>query len=131
MHWPSFPGSSLGMYIYIYIYIYYIRCGSENLNVAQSAIVCKWFKGKELAFALGINVSAARLGSVVNDYLEPWLCHQAGSKQSGVSVGLWFGFALCAFSLCCGLVVGWLDSYADKRDLESGAVTISFIIYLI
>lgn len=40
--------------------------GGESMSVAQSAIVSIWFKGKELAFALGVNLSLARLGSVLN-----------------------------------------------------------------
>jgi hypothetical protein len=27
--------------------------GGENMSVVQSAIVSKWFSGKEIAFALG------------------------------------------------------------------------------
>ena len=41
--------------------------GGESLTVAQSTLVAEWFKDKELAFALGINLSIARLGSVVNN----------------------------------------------------------------
>jgi MFS family permease len=38
--------------------------GGESMSVAQSAFVSIWFKGKELAFAFGVNISIARLGSV-------------------------------------------------------------------
>ena len=31
--------------------------GGESLNVCQSTIVSRWFFGKELAFALGINIT--------------------------------------------------------------------------
>ena len=34
-------------------------------------MVSNWFKGKELAFALGINISIARLGSVANAAIVP------------------------------------------------------------
>lgn len=45
--------------------------GGESLSVAQSAIVSKWFKGKELAMALGLNISISRLGSVINGMIVP------------------------------------------------------------
>jgi hypothetical protein len=41
------------------------------MGVAQSSIVSVWFKGKELAFALGLNLSISRLGSVVNGIVVP------------------------------------------------------------
>lgn len=43
--------------------------GDENLGVCQSAIVSKWFYGKELGFAMGINVSFSRLGSVLSGWV--------------------------------------------------------------
>lgn len=39
--------------------------GGENCVVAQSYIVSKWFFGKELALALGLNITFARIGSVL------------------------------------------------------------------
>ena len=46
--------------------------------MAQSALVTQWFRGKELAMALGINLSVARLGSVVNNTLSPWAAARYG-----------------------------------------------------
>lgn len=37
--------------------------GSESLIVAITTVLAKWFKGKELSFAFGINLTIARLGS--------------------------------------------------------------------
>jgi nitrate/nitrite transporter NarK len=47
------------------------RLGGESLSVAQSSIVSIWFRGKELAMALGLNMSFSRLGSVVNGFILP------------------------------------------------------------
>ncbi|KAJ1509410.1 hypothetical protein HMI55_007386 [Coelomomyces lativittatus] len=44
--------------------------GSETLAVAQQRITTKWFIGNELALAVGINLSVARLGSVINDVVR-------------------------------------------------------------
>ena len=37
--------------------------GAESLIVAVTTVVAKWFRGKELSFAFGINLTIARLGS--------------------------------------------------------------------
>jgi MFS family permease len=41
--------------------------GSEPLIAAITAAIAKWFKGKELSFAMGINLLIARSGSVASD----------------------------------------------------------------
>ena len=37
--------------------------GAESLNVAVTAALARWFKGKELSFAFGINLTICRLGT--------------------------------------------------------------------
>jgi MFS family permease len=37
--------------------------GAESLIVTITTIIAKWFKGKELSFAFGLNLTVARLGS--------------------------------------------------------------------
>lgn len=39
--------------------------GAETSIVVISKIIVKWFKGKELAFALGLNISVARMGTLM------------------------------------------------------------------
>jgi MFS family permease len=46
--------------------------GAEPLIVAVTVALAKWFKGKELGFALGINLFIARLGSIVADWSPTW-----------------------------------------------------------
>jgi len=45
--------------------------GGECMSVSQSAIVANWFKGKELSFAFGLNLSMSRAGSVLNGSVTP------------------------------------------------------------
>ena len=98
----SYPIALLGRGIF--------GCGGESQNVAQSAIVSSWFSGKELSMALGMNVSISRLGSVLNDNLEPSLDTWTGS----VVFGLWVGFGLCVASLVCGMFLGAIDKKRDR-----------------
>jgi hypothetical protein len=40
--------------------------GGESLGVASSSLLALWFKGKEMALAMGIQLSISRLGSAIN-----------------------------------------------------------------
>src|SRR5512137_2689612 len=46
--------------------------GAEPLIVAVTTAIAKWFKGKELSFAFGLNLTIARLGSVAADNSPTW-----------------------------------------------------------
>ncbi|MBM3297755.1 MAG: major facilitator superfamily domain-containing protein 1 [Candidatus Aminicenantes bacterium] len=46
--------------------------GAEPLIVAITCALAKWFKGKELAFAMGLNLTIARFGSVAADNSRNW-----------------------------------------------------------
>lgn len=70
--------------------------GGESLGVGQSAILSEWFKGKEVAFAFGVSLSIARLGSVINNLVSPKL-----ATSIGVGFALWFGAILCGSSVMC------------------------------
>ena len=83
--------------------------GGESMNVAQSAIVTVWFKGKELAFALGINLSISRLGSVFNANITPTVC-----ENYGLGTALFVGFAICVFSLFNAIGLVMIDAKAEK-----------------
>jgi len=39
--------------------------GAESMIVAITTIIARWFKGKELSFAFGLNLTFARLGSFI------------------------------------------------------------------
>ena len=46
--------------------------GAEPLIVAVTTALARWFKGKELSFAFGVNLTIARLGSVAADNSPSW-----------------------------------------------------------
>ena len=82
--------------------------GGENLTVAQSTLISMWFKNKELAFAQGVGLSLARLGSVANNYMSPafW-----GDNH----FSLWAGAIITAGSWACT----WILVPIDKRAASS------------
>ncbi|KAJ1533217.1 hypothetical protein HK405_000618, partial [Cladochytrium tenue] len=92
--------------------------GGESLSVAQTRMTTKWFKGKELAFALGVNLSVARLGSVLNDFLSPLL----GLRVS-IPFAIWFGFVTCIVSLLSGLLLNYVDERGGLFVGQSAAAT--------
>jgi MFS family permease len=46
--------------------------GAESMIVAVTTALAKWFKGKELSFAFGINLLIARIASVAADNSPTW-----------------------------------------------------------
>lgn len=85
--------------------------GGECMAVGQSAIISVWFKGKELAFALGLNMSIGRLGSVVNAAILPALY-----DQYGLGFALMVGFWICIFSLANAVGLVALDKKAENSN---------------
>ncbi|KAF9583345.1 hypothetical protein BGW38_009703 [Lunasporangiospora selenospora] len=86
---------------------------AESLSVTQSAITVKYFRGKELSMALGINLSVSRLGSVLNDIATPYIW-----KRSSVQVAFWFGLLSCVMSTLIAFALAALDwRYGRHLDL--------------
>ncbi|KAJ3067592.1 hypothetical protein HK102_007376, partial [Quaeritorhiza haematococci] len=82
--------------------------GGESLEVAQSRITTDWFQGKGLAFALGLNLSFARIATAVNDNVSPWI-----ERHYGTPVAVWCGFVVCIFSYISGLAIFYLHYWAS------------------
>ena len=81
------------------------------MTVAQSSIVTAWFKGKELSFAFGLNLSVARVGSFINGPAMSII-----SQNSSVGLALFVGFLICCFSLITAIVLVSIDAWAEKKD---------------
>ncbi len=45
--------------------------GGESLNTTQYAIMIQWFPTNQIGFAMGLCLSIARLGNVLNDVISP------------------------------------------------------------
>ncbi|KAF9302477.1 hypothetical protein BGZ74_005282, partial [Mortierella antarctica] len=83
---------------------------SESLGVVQAALTIKYFRGQELAMALGVNLYVSRLGSVLNDVLTPLIW-----SRSNVAVAFWGGFVTCVASLMSALVLVVLDRWQERK----------------
>jgi MFS family permease len=82
--------------------------GSEALIVAQSAILARWFKGRELAFAFGAALTIARLGTLFSFNTETLIAEMLGPTGA-----LWIAAALCGASAVANLVYILMDRAAE------------------
>lgn len=87
--------------------------GGESMGVANSAMLSVWFKGKEMAFAMGLNLSISRLGSVINNVISPML-----AADVNIEFALWFGVILCAGSVMSAFGLAAADKYMDARTIH-------------
>ena len=85
--------------------------GAESLIVAVTAALARWFRGKELSFAFGINLMIARLGSFAALNSPTW------ARQAYANWRTPFLIALAVSTLCViGSAIYWgLEVYAEKN----------------
>ena len=85
--------------------------GAESLIVAVTTAVAKWFRGKELSFAFGINLTIARFGTWLAQNSPTWAHSAYDNWRSPLLISVGFG------SLCVvGAMFYWiLESYAERR----------------
>jgi len=84
--------------------------GSEALIVVQSAIVSRWFKGKEMALAFGITLTISRIGTLFSFNTEELIARYFGSYRTA----LWAAAGFCLFSVLCNLVYNAMDLHGEK-----------------
>src|SRR5215467_4940419 len=93
--------------------------GAESMIVAVTAALAKWFKGKELSFAFGINLTIARLASVAADNSPTW-ANRAFYPYGPTGTPSWQNPLLIAvgagiFAVVCSLIYWALESRAEQR----------------
>ena len=111
--WVEMPASakmaSLGFMIF--------GCGCEMEGTNVSKVLAKWFKGKEMALAMGLEMAIARLGVFAVMWIAPII-----SKAVGGSVLAPLGF--CGALICIGLlnfvIFGIMDRKFDCQLAEAG-----------
>ena len=85
--------------------------GAEPLIVAATAALAKWFKGKELSFAFGINLSIARLGSASAD----WSTSFASPLYSNWQDPLWLATGVATVGVTAAMLYWMAESRAEGR----------------
>lgn len=85
--------------------------GAESLIVAVTTTMAKWFRGKELSFAFGINLTIARLGSFAALNSPSWGKAFFDSWNKPLWVAAIFGMV----SVISVIIYYFLDSSAVKK----------------
>ena len=84
--------------------------GGESLIVVQSAIISRWFKGREMALAFGIALTISRIGTLFSFNTEQLISDYFGSYR----IALWAAAGFCLFSVLCNLVYIAMDKHGEK-----------------
>ena len=84
--------------------------GAESLIVSVTTAIAKWFKGKELSFAFGVNLTIARLGSFLALNSPTWARPAFENWQWPLLISVAFG-TFCII----GPMIYWLmENRAEK-----------------
>ena len=92
-------------------------CGCEMAGTTVSKAIAKWFKGKEMAMAMGLEMSIARLGVFAAMWLSP-IVYEAGGSE--VSAPVLFGTLLLIIGLIFYFVFCVMDRKFDNQLKASG-----------
>ena len=119
--WPSMPGSAkLAMFGFMIF-----GCGCEMAGTTVSKILAKWFKGKEMALAMGLEMAIARLGVFGAMWLSPAISQQfAVNGTNSVTAPLLFASALLVIGLLNFFVFTIMDNRFDNQLVAIGEATL-------
>src|SRR5580658_10385121 len=98
--------------------------GAESLIVAVTAALARWFRGKELSFAFGINLTIARLGTFAALNSPTW-------ARSAYANWRWpFLIALGVSTLCViGTAIYWLLEVHAEKVYRLGDVSTDKVVF--
>ncbi len=84
--------------------------GTENCGITVTKVIAKWFKGKEMALAMGTQVAVARLGTALAMIVSPLIV-----KHFSMSAPLLFALVLIGIGLLAYCVFCVMDAKLDKQ----------------
>ena len=92
-------------------------CGCEMAGITVSRGIVKWFKGREMALAMGSEMALARLGVATCMIFSPFFA-KLGSEVS-VSRSVAFGVVLMCIALIMTIVYFFMDKQLDAQTGEA------------
>lgn len=109
--WVTMPGSAklaaLGFMIF--------GCGCEMAGITVSKTLAKWFEGKEMALAMGLEMAIARIGVFAIFSISPLLAAWMGQNDQTVVIPVAFCTALLLIGLLCFLAFTVMDTKLDTQ----------------
>lgn len=88
-------------------------CGVEMAGITVSRGIVKWFKGKEMALAMGSEMALARLGVATCMIFSPMFAELGGDISVSRSVA--FGVVLLMIALIMFIVYFFMDKKLDEQ----------------
>ena len=92
-------------------------CGVEMAGITVSRGIVKWFKGKEMALAMGSEMALARLGVATCMIFSPVFAKMGGDIDVSRSVA--FGVVLLMIALIMFIAYFFMDRKLDKQSGEA------------
>ena len=118
--WTAMPGSAKMAAFGFMIF----GCGCEMAGTTVSKILAKWFKGKEMALAMGLEMAIARIGVFAAMAFSPAISeHFAANGQPSVVASLLFAALLLVIGLLNFFVFTIMDTKFDKQLVAIGEAT--------
>ena len=88
-------------------------CGVEMAGITVSRGIVKWFKGREMALAMGSEMALARLGVATCMIFSPLFAYMGGTPK--VSNAVAFGVVLLMIALIMFIVYFFMDRKLDSQ----------------
>ncbi len=92
-------------------------CGCEMAGITVSRGIVKWFKGREMALAMGSEMALARLGVATCMIFSPFFAKLGG--QVSVTRSVAFGVVLLCIALIMCIVYFFMDKKLDEQTGEA------------
>ena len=92
-------------------------CGVEMAGITVSRGIVKWFKGREMALAMGSEMALARLGVATCMIFSPFFANLGGKVDVSRSVA--FGVVLLCIALMMFIVYFFMDKKLDSQTGEA------------
>ncbi|MBQ6953621.1 MAG: MFS transporter [Bacteroidales bacterium] len=92
-------------------------CGCEMAGITVSRGIVKWFKGREMALAMGSEMALARLGVATCMIFSPFFAKLGGHVDVSRSVA--FGVVLLCIALMMCIVYFFMDKKLDEQTGEA------------
>ena len=92
-------------------------CGCEMAGITVSRGIVKWFKGREMALAMGSEMALARLGVATCMIFSPFFAKLGGNVSVSRSVA--FGVVLLCIALMMFVVYFFMDKKLDSQTGEA------------
>lgn len=93
--------------------------GAESMIVAVTTALAKWFRGKELSFAFGINLTIARLASVAADNSPTWASRafypQGPGGEPSWQRPLLIAVGAGVVAIVCSAIYWAMESHAERQ----------------